>query len=100
MVEKLKLNMWKPDYGPVKIHKTAGVTAIGARQFLIAYNINLNTMDKTIASDIALDIREAGRAKRDKSNKIFSILPLCLGKMHFLDSRAAREKFFDFSIFL
>ena len=48
----------------------SGVTAIGVREFLIAYNINLNTSDKKIASDIALDIREAGRAKRDKNGKI------------------------------
>ena len=70
MPDKLKNNNWKPDYGPSKIHPTAGSIAIGARNFLIAYNINLNTMDKKIASDIALDIREAGRAKRDSKGKI------------------------------
>ncbi len=70
MPDKLKNNNWKPDYGPSKIHPTAGAIAIGARNFLIAYNINLNTMDKKIASDIALDIREAGRAKRDSKGKI------------------------------
>ena len=59
-----------PDFGPVKPHKTAGVTAIGARNFLIAYNINLNTKDKRIATDIALDIRESGRSQRDKNNNI------------------------------
>ena len=57
MTEKMKSTKWKPDYGPVQPHKTAGVTAIGARNFLIAYNINLNTKDKKIATDIALDIR-------------------------------------------
>lgn len=70
MPEKLKDLNWKPDFGPSTCHKTAGVTAIGARQFLIAYNINLNTVDRKIASDIALDIREAGRAKRDINGKI------------------------------
>ena len=45
---------------------SAGVTAIGARNFLIAYNINLNTKDRKIATDIALDIREQGRNKRNK----------------------------------
>ena len=70
MSDKLKLKEWKPDYGPSKLNIKAGVTAIGVREFLIAYNINLNTSDKKIASDIALDIREAGRAKRDKDGKI------------------------------
>ncbi len=67
MEEKLSQNNWKPDFGPRKINKRSGVTAIGAREFLIAYNINLNTIDKKIATDIALDIREAGRLKRDKN---------------------------------
>ena len=70
MSEKIKRNKWKPDYGNRTIHPKAGVIAIGARNYLIAYNINLNTMDRKIASDIALDIREAGRAKRDKNGKI------------------------------
>jgi len=69
MDEKIKRKIWKPDFGPNKIHPTAGAIAIGARNFLIAYNINLNTQDKTIASDIALDIREQGRNKRDKNGK-------------------------------
>ena len=70
MAEKLKIKNWKPDYGPSKLNIKSGVTAIGVREFLIAYNINLNTSDKKLASDIALDIREAGRAKRDNSGKI------------------------------
>ena len=70
MSDKLQLKEWAPDYGPKKINIKAGVTAIGVREFLIAYNINLNTSDKKLASDIALDIREAGRAKRDKNGKI------------------------------
>lgn len=70
MSDKLKLKEWKPDYGPNKLNIKSGVTGIGVREFLIAYNINLNTSDKKIASDIALDIREAGRAKRDKGGKI------------------------------
>ena len=69
MADKMKSSGWKPDFGPVKPHKTAGVTAIGARNFLIAYNINLNTKDKKIATDIALDIREQGRNKRDNKGK-------------------------------
>ena len=70
MSEKLKLKEWNPDYGSPKFNIKSGVTAIGVREFLIAYNINLNTSDKKLASDIALDIREAGRAKRDKNGKI------------------------------
>ena len=69
MADKMKFSGWKPDFGPAKPHNTAGVTAIGARNFLIAYNINLNTKDKKIATDIALDIREQGRNKRDSKGK-------------------------------
>ena len=68
--EKIKSSNWIPDYGKSIFNEKSGVTAIGARNFLIAYNINLNTRDKKIATDIALDIREAGRAKRDKNGKI------------------------------
>jgi len=68
--EKIKSSNWVPDYGKTIFNEESGVTAIGARNFLIAYNINLNTRDKKIATDIALDIREAGRAKRDKNRKI------------------------------
>lgn len=70
MTQKLKMKEWKTDYGPNKLNIKSGVTAIGVREFLIAYNINLNTSDKKMASDIALDIREAGRAKRDSKGKI------------------------------
>ena len=49
----------QPDYGPARMHPTAGATVVGARQFLIAYNINLNTSDVTIAKNIANTIREA-----------------------------------------
>ena len=70
MPDKINTKKWKPDFGPVKMTNNAGVTAIGAREFLLAYNINLNTKEKKLASHIALNIREAGRAKRDKSGKI------------------------------
>ena len=69
MKKKMKDTKWKADFGPKIPHKTAGVIAIGARNFLIAYNINLNTQDKKIASDIALEIREQGRNKRNKDGK-------------------------------
>ena len=70
MEEKLLSPNWKPDFGPNLINKKAGVTAIGVRNYLIAYNINLNTKEKKLATDIALDVREAGRVKRDSSGKI------------------------------
>ncbi len=57
----------KPDYGPSKFIPEFGAMVTGAREFLIAYNINLNTKDKKYASDIALEIREKGRVKRTKS---------------------------------
>ena len=69
MEDKINSQDFLPDYGS-KFNIKSGATAIGAREFLIAYNINLNTVDKKIATDIALDIREAGRLKRDKKNLI------------------------------
>ena len=58
MPEKLLEEDWAPDFGERKIHPTAGVTVIGARQILIAYNVNLNTSDVAIAQEIAETIRE------------------------------------------
>lgn len=60
MPEKLLRPEWAPDYGQRKIHPTAGITAIGARMPLIAYNVNLDTSDLEIASKIAKSIRAAG----------------------------------------
>ncbi len=57
--EKIKQDSWKPDYGPDKVHPTAGVTAIGARQDMISLNINLSTNDIEIAKTIAKTIRES-----------------------------------------
>ena len=55
---------WKPDFGPAEFNPGAGATAVGAREFLIAYNINLNTTDRRYANEIAYEIRERGRWKR------------------------------------
>jgi len=63
--EKLKDPDWNPDFGEAKFNPKSGATVIGAREFLIAYNVNLNTKDKKLAHDIALTIRETGRNKRD-----------------------------------
>ena len=74
--EKFKDNNWKPDYGPIKFNeniKKSGATAIAARDFLIAYNINLNTTSTRRANAIAFDLREAGRLKRKENNLIGSI---------------------------
>lgn len=68
--QKMEDPNWKPDYGPQKYNAKSGATAISAREFLIAYNINLNTRDKKKAHDIALDIRERGRFARDENKKL------------------------------
>jgi len=68
--EKLKDPEWTPDYGEPVFNQKAGATVIGAREFLIAYNINLNTRDRKLAHEIALNLREQGRAKRDADGKI------------------------------
>ena len=57
MPEKLLLPEWAPDYGKREIHPTAGITAIGARPFLVAFNVNLNTSNLDIANAIAKTIR-------------------------------------------
>ena len=57
MAKKIKQPEWKPDYGPAEIHPTAGVTAVGARVPLIAYNINLGTNNLEIANNIARSVR-------------------------------------------
>src|SRR5437762_10310200 len=63
-VEKIKQPEWKPDFGPAKIQK-AGATAIGAREFLVAYNVNLNTKSVRRANSVAFDVREQGRFKTE-----------------------------------
>ncbi len=62
--EKLKKPEWKPDFGPAKFNAQAGATVIGVREFLIAYNISLNTREKLHAIDIAYELREKGRSAR------------------------------------
>ncbi|MCB5231052.1 MAG: glutamate formimidoyltransferase [Candidatus Cloacimonas sp.] len=68
--EKMKDPYWKPNYGPFEFNEKSGATVIGAREFLIAYNINLNTRDTRKASFIANRIREKGYVKRDENGKI------------------------------
>lgn len=57
MAEKIRLAEWEPDYGPAEIHPSAGVTAIGARMPLVAYNVNLDTRNFEIADRIAKQVR-------------------------------------------
>ena len=60
MAEKMKDDMWKPDFGPSTIHPTGGATVIGARMPLVAFNINLGTSDLAVADKIAKQIRHIG----------------------------------------
>lgn len=64
LANKLKDANWKPDFGPTTFNATAGATAVGARNFLVAYNVNLNTTSTRRANAIAFDIREKGRPQR------------------------------------
>ncbi|MDZ4833508.1 MAG: glutamate formimidoyltransferase [Candidatus Melainabacteria bacterium] len=68
--EKMENRSFKPDFGPAQFNAVSGATVIGARQFLIAYNVNLNTKSKKLANEIALTIREAGRSKRTAEGAI------------------------------
>ena len=63
--EKLSDPEWKPDFGPAEFIPKTGVVAIGARNFLVAYNVNLNTTSTRRANAVAFDVREAGRTKRE-----------------------------------
>lgn len=62
---KLARPEWKPDFGAAKFNPKLGATVVGARDFLVAYNVNLNTTSVRRANAIAFDIREKGRAKRE-----------------------------------
>lgn len=62
--EKLKKPEWQPDYGPAVFNPKAGATVIGARDFLVAYNVNLNTTSERRANSVAFDVREQGRVLR------------------------------------
>jgi glutamate formiminotransferase/formiminotetrahydrofolate cyclodeaminase len=61
---------WAPDFGPAAFHPKSGATVIGARKFLVAYNVNLNTRSKKLAQEIAWAIREQGRPQRGPDGKV------------------------------
>ena len=63
--KKIQQPEWKPDFGPAVFDAKRGATVIGARDFLVAYNVNLNTTSTRRANSIAFDVREAGRVKRE-----------------------------------
>jgi glutamate formiminotransferase/formiminotetrahydrofolate cyclodeaminase len=63
--EKLSQPQWKPDFGPAEFIARTGAIAVGARDFLVAYNVNLNTTSTRRANAIAFDVRERGRVKRE-----------------------------------
>src|SRR5207253_2251224 len=63
--EKIKEKAWKPDFGPAVLNEKLGATAIGARNFLVAYNVNLNTKAVRRANSVAFDVRENGRIKTE-----------------------------------
>jgi glutamate formiminotransferase/formiminotetrahydrofolate cyclodeaminase len=64
LADRLKDPEWAPDHGPAEFQPGTGATAVGARDFLIAYNVNLNTTSSRRANAIAFDVREKGRIKR------------------------------------
>lgn len=67
---KIVREEWKPDYGLAKFNAQSGATVIGARDFLIAYNVNLNTTSTRRANAVAFDIREKGRQQKDEKGKV------------------------------
>ena len=69
MAAKLKDPKWYPDYGTNTFNEKAGATVIGARDFLVAYNVNLNTTSVRRANSVAFDVRENGRIKTDARGK-------------------------------
>ncbi|HEY4874913.1 MAG TPA: glutamate formimidoyltransferase [Puia sp.] len=68
--KKIKQAEWKPDFGPDEFDAKRGGTVIGARDFLVAYNVNLNTTSVRRANAIAFDVREAGRTKIENGKSI------------------------------
>src|SRR6476659_2367175 len=63
--EKIKQRQWKPDFGPAVFNEKSGATVVGAREFLVAYNANLNTKSVRRANSVAFDVRENGRVKTE-----------------------------------
>jgi len=71
LADRLADPRWKPDFGPAEMNAGAGATAVGAREFLIAYNIDLNTTDRRYANELSYVLRERGRWKRTGNTEPF-----------------------------
>ena len=65
LARKMADPAWAPDFGPSAFNARSGATVIGARDFLVAFNVNLNTTSTRRANAVAFDVREAGRPRRD-----------------------------------
>lgn len=78
--DKLADPEWKPDFGPALFNERSGATAVGARYFLVAFNVNLNTTSTRLANAVAFDVREKGRTIR-KENGEAETLPGSLKKV-------------------
>lgn len=70
IAEKIKKPEWMPDYGTAQFNAKSGSTVIGARDFLVAYNVNLNTTSVRKANSVAFDVRENGRVKKNEKGEI------------------------------
>ncbi|HMT95285.1 MAG TPA: glutamate formimidoyltransferase [Ferruginibacter sp.] len=68
--KKIQMPEWKPDFGPATFDAKRGATVIGARDFLVAYNVNLNTTSTRRANAVAFDVREAGRTIEENGIKV------------------------------
>lgn len=67
--QKLAQPDWRPDFGPSEFQPKTGATAVGARDFLLAYNVNLNTTSVRLANEVAFDLRESGRVQKGSDGK-------------------------------
>ena len=70
LAARLKKPEWQPDFGPATFDPKSGATAVGARDFLVAYNVNLNTTSTRRANAIAFDVREKGREVKDEAGQV------------------------------
>ena len=91
LAQKMTQPEWKPDYGPASFNPRSGATVIGAREFLVAFNVNLNTTSTRRANAVAFDVRELGRPKRDGDPITGKIRHRCR-RQPGDDSRQSRER--------
>jgi len=80
LADKMKGPDGKPDFGPSELNPGTGATAVGARDFLVAYNVNLNTTSTRRANTIAFDVRETGRVKREGDHPTGTVIKDAEGK--------------------